>query len=499
MADSLQTSAVAATPETTAQVSEFDQLLQKQFRPKTDQAKSAVEIAVRTLAQQALASTHLISGDALKAIEAMIAELDKRLSEQLNLILHNPEFQKLEGTWRGLHHLVFKTEVDDFLRISVLNVKKEEALRDFKKNPEAKWDQGTLFKKVYTGGYSQWGAAPFGTLIGDYYCDHTPQDVAFLDGMGKIAAAAHAPFIAAPSPKLMDMETWQELPDHRDLAKKFQADEYAGWRALRGGENSRYIGLCLPRFLARLPYGARTSPVAEFDFEEDTDGAEHDKYTWANSAFAMAANITRSFKLYGWCASIRGIESGGTVEGLPLHTFKTDDGKADFKCPTEVLIDDRREKELADLGLMPILYKKHSEEAAFIGAQTLNKPSEYYDADATANANLSARLPYIFATCRFAHYLKSIVRDKIGSFKERIDMERWLNNWIANYVTTDPGASQEVKARYPLAQAEVTVADVEGNPGYYAANFYLRPHFQLEGLTASLRLVTKLPSVKSGG
>jgi type VI secretion system protein ImpC len=297
----------------------------------------------------------------------------------------------------------------------------------------------------------------------------------------------------------MQMDSWQELSNPRDLTKIFQTPEYAAWRSLRESEDSRYLGLAMPRFLARRPYGAKSDPVEEFDFEEDVEGAEHNKYCWANAAYAMATNITRAFKLYGWCTRIRGVESGGAVENLPTHTFPTDDGGVDMKCPTEIAISDRREAELAKNGFMPLLHRKNTDFAAFIGAQSLQKPAEYHDPDATANANLSARLPYLFAVCRFAHYLKCMVRDKIGSFKERDDMQRWLNNWIMNYVLANPeSAGETAKAMAPLAAAEVVVEEVEGNPGYYTSKFYLRPHYQLEGLTVSLRLVSKLPSIKAG-
>ncbi|MES9978543.1 MAG: type VI secretion system contractile sheath large subunit, partial [Candidatus Thiodiazotropha sp. 6PLUC5] len=305
-------------------------------------------------------------------------------------------------------------------------------------------------------------------------------------------------FIAGAAPTVMQMDSWQELSNPRDLTKIFQTPEYASWRSLRESEDSRYIGLAMPRFLSRLPYGAKTDPVEEFDFEEDTEGALHDKYTWSNSAYAMAVNINKAFKMYGWTTRIRGVESGGAVEGLPTHTFPTDDGGVDMKCPTEIAISDRREAELAKNGFMPLLHRKNSDFAAFIGAQSLQNPAEYDDPDATANANLAARLPYLFASCRFAHYLKCIVRDKIGSFKERDDMEKWLNKWIQKYVEPSPGtASEEDKARKPLAAAEVVVSEVEGNPGYYTSKFFLRPHYQLEGLTVSLRLVSKLPSEKA--
>jgi type VI secretion system protein ImpC len=360
------------------------------------------------------------------------------------------------------------------------------------------WDQSPLFRKIYEEEYGQFGGEPFGCLVGDFYFNHSPPDVEMLGELSKIAAAAHAPFIAGASPELMQMDSWQELSNPRDLTKIFQNTEYAAWRSLRQSEDSRYVGLAMPRFLARLPYGARTNPVDEFDFEEDTDAANHDRYTWANSAYAMAANINRSFKQFGWCSSIRGVESGGAVEGLPSHTFPTDDGGVDQKCPTEIAISDRREAELAKNGFMPFVHRKNSDFAAFIGAQSLYQPVEYHDPDATANARLSGRLPYLFACCRFAHYLKCIVRDKIGSFRERDDMERWLNDWIMNYVDGDPvNSSQETKARKPLAAAQVVVDEVEDNPGYYTSKFFLRPHYQLEGLTVSLRLISRLPSAKA--
>ncbi|HEC16791.1 MAG TPA: type VI secretion system contractile sheath large subunit [Sedimenticola sp.] len=489
-----QVQAEAATIE----ADEFSALLQKEFKPKSDRAREAVENAVTTLAEQALTQTQLISEDSVRSIEAMIAELDRKLTEQVNAIIHHEDFQQLEGAWRGLHYLVNNTETDEMLKIRVLNISKKELGKTLKKFKGTAWDQSPIFKKVYEEEYGQFGGEPYGCLIGDYYFDHSPPDVELLGEMSKIAASAHAPFITGAAPTLMQMDSWQELSNPRDLTKIFQTPEYASWRSLRESEDARYIGLAMPRFLARLPYGAKTDPVDEFDFEEDTEGARHDKYTWANSAYAMATNINRAFKLYGWCSRIRGVESGGAVEGLPTHTFPTDDGGVDMKCPTEIAISDRREAELAKNGFMPLIHKKNSDFAAFIGAQSLQKPAVYDDPDATANANLAARLPYLFASCRFAHYLKCIVRDKIGSFKERADMEKWLNKWIQNYVEPSPAtASEEDKARKPLAAAEVKVEEVEGDPGYYSAKFFLRPHYQLEGLTVSLRLVSKLPSQKT--
>ncbi|NRO97442.1 type VI secretion system contractile sheath large subunit [Paraburkholderia sp. NMBU_R16] len=477
---------------------EFAALLQKEFKPKTEQARESVERAVRTLAQQALENTVGVTSDAYGTVKQIIAEIDRKLSEQINQILHHESFQALEGAWRGLHYLVNQTETDELLKIKVLPVARNELARTLKRYKGVGWDQSPLFKKVYEEEYGQFGGEPFGCLVGDFHFNHSPPDVAMLGELAKIAAAAHAPFIGGASPELMQMDSWQELANPRDLTKIFQNTEYAAWRSLRQSDDSRYLGLALPRFLARLPYGARTNPVDEFDFEEETDGASHGRYTWANSAYAMAANINRSFKLYGWCSSIRGVESGGAVEELPCHTFPTDDGGVDLKCPTEIAISDRREAELAKNGFMPLVHRKNSDFAAFIGAQSLLQPAEYHDPDATANARLSGRLPYLFACCRFAHYLKCIVRDKIGSFQERSDMERWLNDWIMNYVDGDPAnSSQETKARKPLAAAQVVVEEIEDNPGYYASKFFLRPHYQLEGLTVSLRLVSKLPSAKS--
>ena len=487
----------AALQGVTYEGNDFASLLNKQFKPKSDEAKSAVEQAVLTLAQQALVNTKLIGSDVIVSIEAMIAEIDKKLSEQVNQILHHGEFQQLESAWRGLHHLVSNTETDEMLKVRVFNVTKNELGKTLKRYKGTAWDQSPIFKKVYTEEYDQFGGHPFGCLVGDFYFDHSGPDAEMLGELAKIAAAAHAPFLAAASPTLMQMGSWQELANPRDLTKIFTTPEYAAWRSLRESEDARYIGLAMPRFLSRLPYGAKTNPVEAFNFEEETAGGDHSKYTWSNSAYAMAVNINRSYKQYGWGTAIRGVESGGAVEGLPAHTFPSDDGGVDMKCPTEIAISDRREAELAKNGFMPLVHRKNSDFAAFIGAQSLQKPAEYDDDDATANANLAARLPYLFACCRFAHYLKCIVRDKVGSFKDRDAMEKYLNNWIMNYVDGDPANSSDtVKAQKPLAAAEVTVAEIPGNPGYYQSKFLLRPHYQLEGLTVSLRLVSKLPSEK---
>ena len=417
---------------------QFAALLQKEFKPKTDRARTEVENAVRTLAEQALRETAVISDDVTGTIKAIIAEIDKKLSDQVNAIMHSERFQQVESAWRGLHYLVNNSETDEMLKIRVMNISKKDLAKNLKKYKGTAWDQSPIFKKLYEEEYGQLGGEPYGSLVGDYYFDHTPGDVELLGQMAQIAAAAHAPFLAAASPISMGMDSWQELANPRDLAKIFSSPEYAGWRSLRESDDAKYVGLAMPRFLSRLPYGAKTSPVEEFDFEEETGGGEHSKYTWSNAAYAMAVNINRSFKQYGWCTSIRGVESGGAVEELPVHTFPSDDGGVDMKCPTEIAISDRREAELANCGFMPLIHRKNTDVAAFIGAQSLQKPAEYDDPDATANARLSARLPYLFASCRFAHYLKCMVRDKVGSFKEREDMERFLHDWVQQYVLGDP-------------------------------------------------------------
>lgn len=478
--------------------SDFSNLLEQEFKPRTQEARTEVENAVRTLAEQALEGSAIVGDDVVESIEQMISAIDEQLTKQINEIIHHDEFQQLESAWRGLHYLVNNTESDEFLKIRFMNVDKKELAKTLKRYKGVAWDQSPVFKKIYEAEYGQFGGEPYGCLVGDYYFDHSPPDVEMLGQLSKVAASAHVPFLSAVSPAALQLDSWQDLANPRDLTKIFSTPDYAAWRSLRESEDSKYVGLAMPRFLARQPYGAKSNPVDEFAFEEDTSDADHTRYTWANSAYAMAVNINRSFKEWGWCSRIRGVESGGAVPNLPTHTFPTDDGGVDMKCPTEIAISDRREAELSKSGFLPLIHKKNSDMAAFIGAQSLHKPAVYEDPDATANANLAARLPYLFATCRFAHYLKCIVRDKVGSFKEREEMQRWLQDWITQYVDGDPANSSEsTKAMRPLADAEVVVEEVEGNPGMYSSKFFLRPHYQLEGLTVSLRLVSKLPSAKS--
>ncbi len=424
-------------------------------------------------------------------INARIAQIDALISKQLNEILHYPDFQKLEASWRGLHYLVNQSETGTMLKVRVLNVSKQDLVKDLEKAVE--FDQSALFKKVYEEEYGMFGGAPFGALIGDYEFGKHPQDIALLEKISNVAAAGHAPFISAGNAELLNLESFTQLDQPRDLAKIFDTTEYAKWKSFRESEDSRYVGLCLPHILMRLPYGEATAPVEAFRFEEDVDGTQHQKYLWGNAAYAFATRLTEAFAKYSWCAAIRGVEGGGLVEGLPAHTFKTDDGDIALKCPTEIAITDRREKELSDLGFIPLVHCKGTDYAAFFGAQSCQKAKKYDSDAANANARLSTQLQYIFAVSRFAHYLKHMMRDKIGSFISRSDCERFLNKWIMNYVTADDNASPSVKAQYPLRDARIDVAEIPGKPGCYRAIAFLKPHFQLDELTVSLRLVADLP------
>jgi type VI secretion system protein ImpC len=470
-------------------------LLAQSFKPRSEAASQQLALALRTLARQALANPNVIEGSAERTLVALVERIDQAISQKLNPILHHPDFQKLEGAWRGLHYFVRNTETDEMLKIRFMSLSKAELSKTIRKYQGTAWDQSPLFKKVYDDEFGTFGGEPYGCLIGDYEFSNSPEDVQTLSGMAQIAAAAHSPFIAAVSPSIMQMESWQQIASPRDLSEVFSTPDYAAWRSLREAEDSRYIALTMPRFLARLPYGGGTNPVEEFAFEEDCRVGDHRSYTWCNAAYAMGVNITRAFKLYGWCVRIRGVESGGLVEGLPVHVFLADDGSVDMQSPTEVSISDRWEAALTKNGFMPLVHRKNTDIAVFLAAQSLHKSAEYDDPEATANAVLAARLPCVLASCRFAHYLKCIVRDRIGAFKDRQDMEYLLNTWIAQYVAQDPASSsEEGKARRPLADAEVVLDEIEGDPANYIAKFYVRPQYQLEGLTQSLRLILKLPS-----
>ena len=497
----LETSKTAATE--TRDADEFSLLLKQSFKPRNERAATEVDNAISTLVTQALADTNLIKTDVLDTLDEMIARIDEKLTVQINEILHAEEFQKLEGAWRGLHYLVMNSETDANLKIKVMNVGKKELLNNLRLYPGARWDQSPLFKQVYEQEFGTLGGEPFGALIADYSFNHEALDVTLMRSLSKIAASAHAPLFAAADPSLMGMDSWTELMNPRDLSKVFDTPDYAAWKSLRDEEDVRYLGLCMPKVLSRLPYGAKSDPIDEFAFEENTDGHKGENYAWMSAAYAMAVNVNRAYKEYGWCTRIRGVQSGGEVVNLPTHTFPTDDGGIDLKCPTQISITDRREAELAKSGLIPLVHRKNTDKAAFIGAQSVYAPKRKMDKatgkteDATASENLSARLPYMFAVSRFAHYLKCMVRDKVGSNMEEDQLQRWLQDWINLYVDGDPkGSSETTKAKKPLADARVTVVPNEENPGYYSARFYLRPHYQLEGMDVGMSLVSRLPQFK---
>ena len=485
---------VAAQPtQALAQADDISSILKQSFKPRSEQAAAEVENAVQTLVTQALADSSLVQDNVLATIEEMIARIDEKLSAQMNEVIHAEEFQKIESAWRGLNYLVFNSETDATLKIRVMNVGKTELYRHFKNYPGAKWDQSPIFKAIYEQEFGTLGGQPYGALIADYHFSHSAVDVSVMRDLSKIASAALAPLVTGADPNLLGMDSWRELMNPRDIGKLMDTPDYAAWKGLRDAVDSRYLALCMPRVLARLPYGAKSEPVAEFAFEEDTDGHDGSKYGWMNAAYAMATNINRAYKEYGWTVRIRGVQSGGEVINLPTYTFPTDDGGVDLKCPTEIAITDRREAELSKAGLISIIHRKNTDKAAFIGAQSVYKPRTYIDKEATASDNLSARIPYMFAVSRFAHYLKVMVRDKIGSTKEKDQLQRWLNEWISLYVDGDPkNSSEEVKAQFPLAAAKVTVMENEENPGYYTASVHLRPHFQLEGMDIGMSLVSNI-------
>jgi type VI secretion system protein ImpC len=451
---------------------------------------------IAEFAKEVMAGQIKLSKNTEAMINARIAELDRLICAQLNEIMHAEKFQRLEASWRGLNYLVQQTETSERMKIKVMNVSKKEVMKDMEK--AAEFDQSAIFKKVYEEEFGMFGGHSYGVIVGDYNFGFGPQDISLLEKIAGVAAAAHAPFIAAASPKMFNWESFTELGGPRDLAKVFTSAEYTKWKSFRESEDSRYVGLTLPHILMRLPYGSSTIPVEDFNFEEDVDGTDHKKYLWGNASFALAARMTDAFSKYGWCAAIRGVEGGGLVKGLPTHTFKTDEGEVALKCPTEIAITDRREKEFADMGFIPLLHCKGTDYAAFFSIQSANKP-KVFDSDlANANARLSAQMQYIMAVSRFAHYLKAMMRDKIGSFMSRSQAERFLNNWISNYVVLDDNAGPELKARYPLREARIEVAEIAGKPGAYKAVAFLRPHYQLDELTISLRLVAELPPPAKG-
>ena len=491
-----QQAGAPATTTTEQEGSLLDQIIAA--TPQTE--KSRAQELVAALADEALKGTVTYSRNMTQTLKQGIAALDAALSKQLAAILHHPDYQKLEGTWRGMHHLVMNTETGATLKIKMFNVNKRDLFKDLDKAVE--FDQSQTFKKLYENEFGSPGGEPYGALIGDYEFSNHPEDVELLSKMSNVAAAAFCPFISAASPKLFGFSEWTEMSKPRDLEKIFETTEYTKWRSFRESEDARFTTLVMPRVLARLPYGSNTKPIEEFNFEEvelDATGkakpVPHDHYSWMNAAYVHGTKLTDAFAKYGWCTAIRGAEGGGKVEGLPAHVFTSDDGDADLKCPTEIGITDRREAELSKLGFLPLCHYKNTDYAVFFGAQTTQKPKKYDRPEATANAAISARLPYIMATSRIAHYLKVMARDKIGSFMEVTDCETWLNRWIKNYVNANAQSGQEMKAKYPLAEAKVEVKEIPGKPGSYNAVAWLRPWLQFEELSASLRMVARIPQM----
>jgi type VI secretion system protein ImpC len=491
MSEAQKAAGVPQASEQVVETSLLDQIVSEGRLARGAESTEKGKNLVKDFVEQVLKGAMTVSKDAEAMITARIAEIDRLVSVQLNEVLHNASFQKLEGTWRGLKYLLDQSETSDKLKIRVLNATKNELLRDLQRAPE--FDQSALFKKVYEEEFGVFGGAPFGALVGDYEFGRGPEDIDLLDRVSKVAASAHAPFLTAASPEMLNLDSFTTIDAPRDMAKIFDNTEYAKWKSFRASEDSRYVGLCLPHILMRLPYGKNGVTVDGFNYEEGVDGADHSKYLWGNAAYALAARLTGAFAKYGWCAAIRGVEGGGLVEGLPTHNFTTDAGDVALKCPTEAPITDRREKELADLGFIPLVHCKGTDYAAFFSVQSAQKAKMYDKDAANANARLSTQLPYILAISRFAHYMKSMMRDKIGGFMSRSQCEDFLNTWILQYVVGNDDVAAEVKARKPLRDARIEVVDMPGKPGAYRAVAFLKPHFQLDELTISLRLVTDLP------
>ena len=482
--------AAAAAPH--AEAGLLDSIVEQSKVAKSSAEHARAKDLISELVSQVMEGTVVVSDNLAATIDARVAELDRLISAQLSAVMHAPQFQKLESSWTGLNYLVRNSATGQNLKIKMLNATKRELVKDFQSALE--FDQSTMFKKIYEEEFGTFGGAPFGALLGDFEITRQPEDMYFIEQMSHVAAAAHAPFISSASPELFGLETYSDLGKPRDLSKVFDTAEYSKWKTFRESEDSRYVGLTLPRFLGRLPFNPADGATTEgFNFVEDVDGTDHQKYLWCNAAYAFGTKLTGAFEDYGWCAAIRGVEGGGLVEDLPTHTFKTDEGEVALKCPTEIAITDRREKELSDLGFISLVHCKNTDYAAFFGAQSAQKPRKYNNDAANANAVLSAQLQYIFAVSRIAHYMKAMMRDKIGSFTAASHVEDFLNRWLTQYVLLDDNASQEQKAQFPLREASVQVSEVPGRPGVYRAVSFLRPHFQLDELSVSLRLVAELP------
>ncbi len=491
-----QTQAAGAATQTAEGVSLLDQAISATKQTEPDRTQELL----RALTDEALKGTVTFSKNLTQTFNKAIEAIDEQLSRQLSAIMQHEKFQKLEGSWRGLHYMVMNTQTGATLKLRMLNTSKRELYKDLTKVSE--FDQSLLFKKIYENEFGSPGGEPYGALIGDFEFGSGAEDVELLGLLSNVAAASFAPFISAAHPGLFGLESFTDLSKPRDLEKIFESAEYSRWRGFRDSEDARYVTLTMPRVLARLPYGSKTKTIDEFAFEEapldaagNTKPLNHDQFTWMNAAYALGTRLTSAFAEHGWCTAIRGAEGGGKVENLPSYTFTSDDGDVDQQCPTEIGITDRREAELSKLGFLPLCHYKGTDYSVFFGAQTAQRPKKYDKPEATANAAISARLPYVMASSRFAHFLKVMARDKIGSFMEASDCEAWLNRWIINYVNANADASADTKAKYPLAEAQVSVKEIPGQPGSFNAVAWLRPWLQMEELSASMRMVARIPKL----
>ncbi|HIC86093.1 MAG TPA: type VI secretion system contractile sheath large subunit [Desulfobacterales bacterium] len=482
-----------ATQETTVEEgSLLEEIVQATKLKPTDEAYSLAKKGVEALIAELLEPGREVPKVSKAVVDQMIAEIDKKLSLQLDAILHHPDFQKLESAWKSLKFLVERTDFRENIKIELLNVSKEDLLEDFEDSPEVV--KSGLYKIVYTAEYGQFGGQPYAAMIGNYEFGPGAQDVKLLQYIGSVAAMAHAPFIASAGPQFFGLENFQGLPNLKDLKSIFEGPQYTKWQAFRESEDARYVGLTLPRFLLRLPYGPDTQPLKAFNYQEDVSGS-HEHYLWGNTAFAFATRLTESFAKYRWCANIIGPMGGGAVEDLPLHQYEAM-GAVQTKIPTEVLISERREFELAEEGFIALTMRKGSDNAAFFSANSCQKPKFFgiskEGKEAELNYKLGLQLPYMFIINRLAHYLKVIQRENIGTWKERVDLERELNNWIRQYVADMDNPLPSVRSRRPLRQAQVTVEEVEGEPGWYRVGLKVRPHFKYMGAFFTLSLVGKL-------
>ena len=470
----------------------LDQAIQATKQTDSDEAQALL----KTLTEEAMKGTVTWNKNLMVTFNKAIETIDAAISKQLSEVMHNERFQTLEGSWRGAHYLVMNSETSKTLKLKMFNASKKELAKDLSRAVE--FDQSQTFKKLYENEFGSPGGEPYGALVGDYQFSNHPDDIELISNMSNVSAAAFCPFLTASSPDFFGFDDWSELSKPRDLSKIFDSAEYTKWRSFRESEDARFVTMAMPRTLSRLPYGQDSKPVEEFSYEEfagiDTPSAEN--YCWSNAAYVLGSRMTNSFAQSGWCTAIRGAEGGGRVDDLPMHLTITDDGDTDMQCPTEIAITDRREAELSELGFMPLSHYKNTDYAVFFGGQTAQKPSIYDNHDATANAAISSRLPYIMATSRIAHYLKVMARDKIGSFMEAEDMQQWLNRWVNNYVNASEEGGQDMRAQYPLREAKIEVKPVPGSPGSYSAVAWLRPWLQMEELTTSLRMVARIPEMK---